>query len=254
MDKLEDENIDIESKLIINSWKFCQTNIDENYQYIKKDPIFNLCSNILYYGIAFPILSILFKIIYDLKIEGKENINKIKNGAISISNHVLYLDCAMIGIAFGKKKIYFTTLEDNFKIPVVRRLIKLLRAIPIPKTIENKKYFMKAIDQSLQEENVIHFYPEGVLVNYSEKIRNFKNGAFDFAVKNKVDIIPIIFKFRNPKGLRKIFKRKKDVTLKILEPIKYEELVANTEREKIEILKQKTKNEMIKEKNKSIYD
>ena len=92
--------------------------------------------------------------------------------------------------------------------------------------------------------NMIHFYPEGYLVPYCEKIRTFKNGAFNFAVKNKVDIIPVVFTFREPKGIRKIFKKKKDVTLKILEPIRYEELVAETEKEKVAIMKEKAKNRM----------
>lgn len=42
----------------------------------------------------------------------------------------------------------------------------------------------------------------------------------DFNINNDVPVIPMVFKFRKPKGIRKIFKRKKDVTLVILEPIK----------------------------------
>ena len=86
------------------------------------------------------------------KIEGKENIENIKGGAISVSNHVLFLDCAMIGLAYGKRKIYYTTQEGSFKI-------------------------------------------------------------------TNVPIILIVCTFREPKGIRKILKKKKDVTLKILEPI-----------------------------------
>ncbi len=32
----------------------------------------------------------------------------------------------------------------------------------------------------------------------------------------------MVFTFREPEGFRKLFKQKKDVTLKILDPIKYE--------------------------------
>lgn len=211
-----------ENEDVIHLWEPLELNIDENYKYIDNDKIFSFFSNLLYYGIAFPILTILNKILYDLKIEGKENIKNLQTGAISISNHVLILDCSMIGLAYGiHKKIYFTTREGSFRIPFVRRLIKLLRAVPIPTKLKNKEYFIKGIDKALQEGKIIHFYPEKALWPYCEKIRNFKNGAFNFAIKNNVPVIPIIISFRKPKGIRKLFKKKKDVTVKILKPIKY---------------------------------
>lgn len=231
-----------ENENIINLWQPLEFNIDKDYEYICTDKIFSFASNLIYYGIAYPILKLLTKVIYDLKIEGMENIKDIKSGAISVSNHVLFLDCAMIGLAYGSKKIYYTTQEESFKIPFVRKLIKLLGAIPIPQNINNKKYFLKSMDETLNEGNIVHFYPEAALWPYCDRIRKFKNGAFDLAVRNNVPIIPIVFKFREATGIRKIFKRKKDVTLKILKPIKCEEK-GNT-KQKVEDLKEKVSLEM----------
>ena len=185
--------------------------------------LFAIFSDVLYYGIAFPILSILIKIIYDLKIEGKENIKNLKSGAITVSNHVQVLDCSMVGIACGWKKVCYTALEKSFRIPFVGKLIQFLNAIPIPSKIQEKKYFMKEVDARLQKGGIVHFYPEGSLVPYHKEIRDFKNGAFDFAVRNQVPVVPMVFQFREPKGIRKIWKRKQDVTLTILEPIMYGE-------------------------------
>ena len=83
--------------------------------------------------------------------------------------------------------------------------------------IDLGKHIISSGDTCFDE--IVHFYPEAALVPYCSKIRNFKNGAFDFAVKNDVPIVPIVFVFREPKGIRKILKRKQDVTLKILEPV-----------------------------------
>lgn len=235
--KKEDISYIDENENIINLWQPLEFNIDKNYEYISKSKTFLFASNLIYYGIAYPILKLLTKIIYDLKIEGKENIENIESGAISVSNHVLFLDCAMIGLAYGKKEIYYTTQEGSFKIPFVRKLIKLLKAIPIPQSIDNRKHFLKAIEETLSKGSIVHFYPEAALWPYCDRIRKFKNGAFDVAVRNNVPIIPIVFKFREPIGIRKIFKRKKDVTLKILDPIKCEE-EKNT-KQKVEELKEK---------------
>ena len=231
-----------ENENIINLWQPLEFNIDKNYEYIAKSKIFSIASNLVYYGIAYPILKLFMKIIYDLKIEGKENIKDIEGGAVSVSNHVLFLDCAMIGLAYGTKKIYYTTQQESFKIPFVRKLIKLLRAVPIPKSIENRKYFLKAMDKLIKGKNIIHFYPEAALWPYCDRIRRFKNGAFDLAVRNNVPIIPIVFKFREPIGIRKILKKKKDVTLKILEPIECEE--KGNIKQRVEGLKEKVFLEM----------
>ncbi len=212
-----------ENEDVIHLYEPLEFDIDENYQYIKDGKIFTFFSNLLYYGVAIPVLKVLDKIVYDLKIEGKENIKNLKTGAISVSNHVLVLDCTMIGLAFGLKKVYFTTREGSFKIPFVRKLIKLLRAIPIPSKISNQEYFVKQLDKAIQNGSIIHFYPEKALWPYYEKIRTFKSGAFNFAIRNNVPIIPIVITFREPKGIRKFLKKKKDVTVKILEPIMYKE-------------------------------
>ena len=204
---------------IINISGNIEFKLDKNYNYVPKNYIFRTFSNLLYYFIAFPILKILTKIVYDLKIEGKENLKHINSGMITVSNHVLVLDCAMVGIACASKKVYFTTQEESFKIPFVRKLIKYLNAIPIPKDINNKKYFIKTINELLKNKKIVHFYPEAELYPYCDKLRSFKNGAFDFSIKNNVPIVPIVYTFRNPKGIRKRLKRKKDVTLTILKPV-----------------------------------
>ena len=232
------EEIADENEHIIDLWEPLEFNIDRNYEYVSKDIIFNTFSDILYYLIAYPILKVLTKIVYDLKIEGRENIDFLEKGAISVSNHVLFLDCAMVGLAWGLKRVYYTTLEGSFKIPFVRKLIKLLRAMPIPEKIKNREYFIKAIEEILNNGNFVHFYPEASLFPYYKKIRNFKNGAFSIAVKNDVPIVPMVFTFREPKGIRKIFKKKKDVTLKILKPVTIKEEGLN-QKQKEELLKNK---------------
>ena len=110
----ENESYDIFEKHRILDFK-----IDENFEFVPKGKIFRFFSDLLYYGIAYPILWIVLKIVYNFKIEGKENLKEIETGAISVSNHVLILDCAMIGLAFNTKRLYYTVLESQFKIPML---------------------------------------------------------------------------------------------------------------------------------------
>ena len=210
------ENLE-ENENIMEVWHPLKFN--DNMDYIPSNLIFKIFSNMIYYGVAYPVLKILLKILYDLKIEGKENLRQIKTGAISVSNHVLILDCGMIAMACGFKKIYYTTQQESFQIPLVKHIVRLLRAIPISHTIHGKKKFKEAINKLLKEKSIVHFYPEHALHPYCKRIRNFKSGAFKLAIENEVPIIPIVIKFRKPKWVMKFLKTKDDVTLYVLDPI-----------------------------------
>lgn len=86
-----------ENEHLNQMWRPLEIHIDANYPYIQKGKLFEMASNMLYYGVAVPVLHILTKIVYDFKIEGRENLKEIENtGAVSVSNHVLILDCAMV--------------------------------------------------------------------------------------------------------------------------------------------------------------
>lgn len=90
-----------ENEHLNQMWRPLEFVIDEDYQYIPKGKLFTLVSNLLYYGVAVPVLHVLTKMIYDLHIEGKENLKGIEDtGAVSVANHVLVLDCAMIRTCF----------------------------------------------------------------------------------------------------------------------------------------------------------
>lgn len=199
---------------------------NHTYTFLESGFLFSLFSNLLYL-IAYPILTILDKILFNFKVYGRENIKAIKGAKITVSQHIQYIDCSMVGLANRFKKTYFTALEDSFKIPVVGGIMRLLNAIPIPKDIKYTRTFMNGIDNLLKEGKTVHIYPEGSLILYSEKTRPFKDGAFDFAVRNNVPIVPLSFKYSEPTGIRKHFKKHPFLSLYVL-PAEYPDLTLST--------------------------
>ena len=195
---------------------------NHTYTFLESGTLFSIFSNLLYL-IAYPILTILDKLLFNLKIKGRENIKAIKGAKITVSQHIQELDCTMVGLANRFQKTYFTALEDSFKIPVVGGIMRLLNAIPIPKDIKYTRTFMNGIDNLLKQGKTVHIYPEGSLVSYSEKIRPFKDGAFDFAVRNNVPIVPLTFKYEEPTGIRKHLKSHPFLSLYVL-PAEYPDL------------------------------
>ena len=217
VNKENEDNIPEDSH-ILHFWQPCKFEITDDFDYVNDNFLFNMFSNLLYI-VAYPLLIIINKFFFGFKIEGRENLENIDTGKVTVSNHVHPMDCTMVGLANAPQKTFFTSLETNFKIPVVRKIIKLLNAIPIPQNIQYTRDFMNSIDKLLKDNKTIHFYPEGSLWPYHNKIRHFKNGAFDFAVRNNVPVVPMVFKFNKAKKINNLIKTRTTITLVIQKPI-----------------------------------
>lgn len=217
IEKIE-ENLLNEDEHIINMWTPMNIEIDENYEFINNGILFKTISTLLYI-VVLPLLWVYNKVMYNFKIYGRENLINIKTGKITVSNHVHPMDCTMNAIANAPYKMYFPTLKSNFEIPVIRHIIKLLHAFPIPDDISSKKEFSNTITKLLDKNETVHFYPEASLWPYYKKLRKFKTGAFKIATERNVPIIPMVYKFVKPHGIRKLIKKKPFIELHILEPI-----------------------------------
>lgn len=204
---------------VVKMWTPLKRNIDENYNFLPTNIIFKVCSFFIRI-FAIIVLSIYNKIVFGLKVKGREKIKDLKGKAyVSICNHVNFLDCTMVACALKEYSLYQPTLKDNFNIPIVGRLVRILGGIPIPQSVKGVNIFNKVVSEILNSNKVVHFFPEGVLIPYDKGIRNFKRGAFKCAYDNNVPIVPMVIKYRKPTGIHRVFKKKPCITIKILDPV-----------------------------------
>jgi len=214
---------------------------DEKYPYVNKNPFFKLLSNIIHIIIFLIVFSMVyFK--FNLKIKGKNNLKKLKKeykgGIITVSNHIHEWDYLCCLKAVFPKKLYCPVVKENIE-SKERILMRLCNMIPIPDTsFQGMKVFIKTIDNLLKKKKIIHFYPESALWWYYQPIREFENGAFFFAVRNRVPILPMAFSYRQGP------KEKVYFTLTIGKPL-FPDLSLK-ENEAIEKLKKETKAEVIR--------
>jgi len=76
------------------------------------------------------LLWVLSRIIYRIKVLGKENIPQ-KGGALLVSNHMSFVDVVLISAA-ANRPIRFLMFRDVYDSPFIKPFALLLRAIPIP--------------------------------------------------------------------------------------------------------------------------
>lgn len=201
----------------LHMWTPLQVEVTKDYKFVPKSFLFHFFSWFVYF-IIIPILGIYNYLWYGFRIQGREKLKLVKGGKITVTNHIHPMDCTFVSLATFPHKLYFPTLKSNLEIPVISKLIRLLCAIPIPSGMDAKKKFVKAIDTLLQTGKTVQIYPEVAMWPYHDRLRQFKNGAFEFAVKSQVPVIPMVYTFREPKGIWKR-KRKPCITLQILDPV-----------------------------------
>lgn len=203
--------------------RIVDTDFNEDYPYVDRSFSYKLKESLMRIAtvcIAFPVMRIRTL----LKVEGRENLKKhkkvLKNGVVSVVNHMFIWDFIGIMYAVRPFRPWIPVWDKNMR-GENRTLIRYNRGIPLP--TESRRAtaaFAHSLDQLLTEEKQwIHFSAEDSMWEYYMPIRPFKKGAFTFAVRNNVPVLPLAYSYRKPKGIQKIFWRRPLLTLRIGEPI-----------------------------------
>ena len=196
--------------------------LDENYDYLPHGAWFRIKRALvaaLLHLIVFP----LTHLTHGLRIEGRKNLRahkkELKNGAITISNHVFMWDYLCVLKAIRPHISYFPAWKPNFE-SGFQSFMRILGGMPIPENdFRAMCAFKKGMDEVVESGRWLHVFPEGSLWYFYPDIRPLKPAVFTYAVKYAKPLIPISMSFRPRKGFRKLFGKGPFVDLHIAEPI-----------------------------------
>ncbi len=132
------------------------------------------------------------------EVHGMENLNRIKSGAVITCNHFNPFDCFTVEHLFqcsehmGKRKLFKVIREGNFtNFPgFYGFLFRNCNTLPLSQNKKTMYLFLKAVDTILQRGDFILIYAEQSLWWNYRKPKPLKNGAFKFAAKNNVPVVP----------------------------------------------------------------
>jgi 1-acyl-sn-glycerol-3-phosphate acyltransferase len=140
------------------------------------------------------LLAFLCAIYFDLRVTGRENKRILrKKSCIVIANHCHFFDTIFANYTLFPHRLYTAVAQRNFEVPIVRRILRYLRAFPIPKTTAGLKIITKPIGEVLRRGHHVLIMPEGDLCYLSQEIFRFKPGAFYIAYHYQVPILPIVY-------------------------------------------------------------
>jgi len=211
--------------------------VTEKHKYILTN-IFSrfaaFCSRSMYMWACFIINTFYLR----LRVKGRKNLRGLK-GAILTCNHVDNFDNTMVRQAVYRHRLYVTVGWFNNRNDGLGQFLRYCGTLPIPDPSAPKyttvyRNFDKAVEYYLAKKCFILFYPEQSLWWRYEKPRPFKDGAFHFAAKNNVPVVPMYITWR---------KNKKRPTLHILPPIFPDDNLSR--KENVEAMKNKNYNAVV---------
>ncbi|MDD6307601.1 MAG: glycosyltransferase, partial [Clostridiales bacterium] len=170
----------------------------ENIDYLRK----KLSSKIktrLTYSVARGFLNNILEnkklIIKDIK--GIENFKNLDSGAVITCNHFNAYDSFAIQIAYEAseqkdRKFYRVIREGNYtNFPgFYGMLMRNCNTFPLSSNKDTMKKFLKAMDIVLQNGDFMLIYPEQSMWWNYRKPKPLKKGAYTFAAKNHVPVLP----------------------------------------------------------------
>lgn len=159
--------------------------IDENYKYVHKNPLWNLCSFVLQNILSVPIKILYAKIKFRIKYIGKEKIKSYRNeGYFIYGNHTQpFADTFIPSIPMYPKRNFLIVNPVNISLKGTGTLVEMLGAMPIPSNKSAMKNFLEAIKQKMNKGYAITIYPEAHIWPYYTKIRPFKDVSFKYPVQ-----------------------------------------------------------------------
>ena len=138
---------------------------------------------------------------------------------VVVANHLSLLDILVMFRLF--KPFKWVSKQENFKVPFIGWNMRLNRYIELQRGQRaSVMKMMRACDDTLAQGSSIMMFPEGTR-SPSGRLRSFKTGAFEIALRNGVPILPIVIQ-GTANALPKagfVLRGRHPIRLQVLDPV-----------------------------------
>ena len=178
------------------------------------------------------------------EIKGLENFKALQSGAVITCNHFNAFDSFAIQLAYdaaeqSDRTFYRVIREGNYtSFPgFYGFLMRHCNTLPLSSNRNTLKKFMSATDKLLQDGNFVLVYPEQSMWWNYRKPKPLKKGAYLFAAKNNVPVLPCFITMKDSDIMGDDGFFVQEYTIHIAEPIYPDESLSQPKR--IEKMKEK---------------
>ncbi|MBR5966324.1 MAG: 1-acyl-sn-glycerol-3-phosphate acyltransferase [Treponema sp.] len=198
-------------------WRLMQR-VDENFQY-KRKGFLNALATIAIRSSFFALAKIGCWFLIGSGFRGRKNLRGVKN-AVFVCNHVHNLDNEMARWMCWGHKLYIVVAEFNNMNTFLGSVMRAGGIFPLSGNFSAMKKFTAAVNEVLHtRRGSVLFFPEKSMWPYYEQPRPFMDGAFHAAALNNVPVVPLFIVWHEPRGLDKLFFKRKRAEMRALKPI-----------------------------------
>lgn len=125
-----------------------------------------------------------------IDIRGEQHLPE-RGAAVIASNHVSYLDFAVVGLAAHRRRrlIRFMAKQASFDSPVTGPFMRAMHHVPVDRRHGELAY--RRAERALRHGELVGVFPEAT-ISRSWTLRPFKLGAASLAVREQVPVVPVI--------------------------------------------------------------
>jgi long-chain acyl-CoA synthetase len=135
---------------------------------------------------------LVYRLFYNLKVEGKENVPG-KGPYILYSNHTSYFDGFLVAVSvprFPKLDLFFVGFRPYFTVPIIRNLVRIGRIIPL----DFSSHLLEALKSCyyvLKNGRNLCLFPEGIRT-LDGNVGKFKKGFGILAKETGAKLVPVV--------------------------------------------------------------
>lgn len=166
----------------------------------------------------------IFRRSFRLRLVGEENLSGIRGGAILTSNHFgKFENLAVKEVADrvpGRHRFYRVIKGGNYFLPgFIGFLMKHCDTLPLSTNLRTTRLFGDALETILQKDGLVLIYPEQAMWWNYRKPRPPKPGAYFYAAKFGVPVIPCFVTMEDQEHLDGAGFPRQSYTVHILPPL-----------------------------------
>ncbi|MBR3423399.1 MAG: hypothetical protein IKG80_02795 [Clostridia bacterium] len=203
--------------------------VGADYRYVRRAPLWLAAEFVLYRIIATPLVFLMAKILFGLRIKNRGSVRKLKKtGFFLYGNHTQnMMDAYTPSLVSFPRRAHIVTGPEAVSIKGIRAVVAMLGAIPLPSVTKGYAPFRKALGYRINERRAVTIYPEAHIWPWYTGIRDFSDASFDYPAEFLVPCVAFATTFRR----RKIFKNRHPyLTVTLSDPIFPDESLPRAER------------------------
>lgn len=182
--------------------------VGADFPFLHASPVWNGLAFGLYYLIAVPIVFAVSKLYLGLRFENRRVLRKLRGtGYYLYGNHTRNLDAFVPSMAAFPKRAYIVANADAVSLPLLKNIVQMLGAIPVPTEFSGMRGFMEAVYDRRAAGGCIAIYPEAHVWPFYTGIRPFPDTSLRYPVRDGAPIVAMCTTYRKRRGLFRLAKR-----------------------------------------------